>query len=294
MQTFVIDVAYSIKYETKKPVPIPEIISSLESLARLLKRTPAFIEKSFGDIQVVETEVFVAKIESGSLVEDFFVRYVFKDKGNYEAAKQVIDKIMSDNTAIRTVVAASMGALLMAGALSIIPKGGPNTHLEAYNNTIINIGATVGLQAGDIQAILDATGDKRSLARDAVHALRPARVDRGASITIPGFPAMDIPGAAISEAPEEYEPLPPTERTVSYSNADIVIYASDRDRSESGWAGIAPGIVDKRISMVLDITVDPAKLHGRTNVKADIVVLERYVPSKKKYEAKQIELLKVN
>jgi hypothetical protein len=293
-EAFVVNVEYSIKYTTTKPVPIPEIVSSLESLARILKRTPAFVEKSFGDIEIVETDVFVAKIEAGSLVEDFIVRYVFKDRGNYNAAKQVFDNIMVDNTAIRTVVAMGVGSLITYGVLNVLPAGSPTTHLEAYNNTIVNIGATVDLQAGDIRAILDAAHDKRSLSRDAVHALRPSRSDPSATVEMSSILGLEMPSLAVAETPAEYEPLPPAEREVRYSNADVVIYASDRDRSESGWAGIAPGLVDKRTPMILDAAVSPSALHGRTRVRADIVIHERFVPSKKKYEAKQIELVLVN
>lgn len=292
--TYTVDVQYGIKYTTTKPVPIPEIVNSLEALARIIKRTPKFVEKSFEGIQVVETDVYISKIESGSLIENFIVRYVFKDKENYDTAKQVFDKIMADNTAIRTIVAMSVGGLIVYGVMNALPSNQPTTNLQMYNSTIMNIGADMNFEAGEIRAMLEATSDKKSLARDAVSAVRPAKADSNATIEVIDMPSIEMPSAAIAEAPEEYEPPIPEEREVSYTNTQVVIYASDRDKSESGWAGIVPGVVDRRINMILDSNVDPMTLHGRTQVRADITVLERYVASKNRYEPRKVEIIRVN
>lgn len=293
-ETFTVDVRYGIKYATSRPVPIPEIVASLESMARLLKRTPAFIEKAYGDIKVVETEIFVSKIESGSLIEDFIVRYVFKGIDNYEAAKAVADKIMSDNKTIHTIVSMGVGALMVFGVMQVIPDGKATPQLEAYNNTIINVGGELGFTAGDLKVLLDATSDKKALAKDAVQAFRPSKLDGDASIEIDGMDTLNVPSSAIFEVPEEYNPPVPDERETKYQNTEVVIYASDRDKSESGWAGIVPNLLDKRTAIILDAAVDPAKLHGRVRVRADIVIHERFVPSKKKYEARKIEIVLVN
>lgn len=292
--TFSIEVQYGLTYNTSKPVPIPEIVKSLQSLENLLKRTPAFVEKAYKDIKIIETEVFVSRIESGSLIEDFVVKYVFKERENYDAAKKVFEDIMSDNTAIRTVVAMGIGGLMMYGAMQVIPKGEPSSHIEAYDNTIINVGGTVDFSADDFKAVLDSIKDKKSVAKDAVGALRPAKLDAGSSIAISGISALDIPKEAIKEAPSSYEPPEPKEREVQYKAVDLVIYASDRDKTESGWAGIIPTVVDKRTSLSLGDGIKPEKLHGRLRVKADVIVHERFNANKKSYEAKKIEVLATN
>lgn len=293
-ETFVVEVRYGITYTTRTPVPIPDIVASLESLEKLLKRTPPFLEKAYKGIQVVDTKVFVSKIESGSLVEDFIVQYVFQGPENYAQAQALASKILSEGDTMQTIVALGVGALIGYGIFKVIPKGAPSTQITAYNNTIVTIGKEVNLTGEDIIAVLNAVSDKKNLAKEAVSAVKPAKQDPQASIEITGVESVEMPSDVIAEAPSEYTPEIPEEKERPYQNVELVVYASDRDRSESGWAGIAIGIVDKRTPMKLADGVAPDALHGRTRFHADIIVHERYVPSKKKYEAKQIELVSVN
>jgi hypothetical protein len=292
--TFTIEVQYGIKYETFKPAPIPEIIESLQSLERLLKRTPGFIEKAYKDIEILETTVRVSKIESGSLIEDFIVKYVFKGRNNADDAKKVFDNIMADNTAIRTIVAMGVGGLMMYGALQLLPKGEPTTHIEAYDNNIINIGGKVDLSAEDFRAVLESITDKKSLAKETVGAVKPAKTDGDSKITVKGLSELDIPQEVVREIPDQYDPPTPAERETHYKDVEIVVYASDRDKNENGWAGIIPGVVEKRTSFILDEAINPSKLHGRIRFRGDIIAHERFVPRKKEYEVRKVEILKTN
>lgn len=292
--TFSIEIPYGIKYETPHPVPIPEIIESLQSLERLLKRTPAFIEKAYEGIKIVETHVRVSKVESGSLLQNFIIEYVFRGKDNFEDAKQVYKNIMADNKPLIALVAMGVGGMLTFGLMQILPVGKPTTHIEAYNNTIINVGGTLDFKAEDFRAVLESITDKKSLAKESVGAIKPAKSQGDSGIRFTSVQGLDIPVEAIREAPKEYEPPRPQERESHYNNVEVVIYASDRDKNETGWAGSVTDVVEKRVPFILDETVDPAKLHGRIRLRADIVAYERYVPSKKTYEVKKVEIMKVN
>ncbi|MBY6102328.1 hypothetical protein [Marinobacter nauticus] len=291
---FTLETTYSFNYKTKKPVPIPEIITSLENLEKLLERTPGLIEKAFVELQVVSMSVYVSSLKSGSLKEEFLIKYVFKGRENYEKAKEVYDKLLEDNTVIRSVVALGMGALIGYGVFSAMQPGQSTTQIEAYNNTIINVGADVGVEASDISAFLKATKDKKTLARQAVAVVKPAKADPDATIEMDEIPELTVGREFIRSTPDEYEPPVPTEKTESYSDVGIVIYASDRDKSDKAWAGIVPGVVDHRVRFVLADDVDPRKLHGRTQVRGDIVVTYRFVRSKKEYEPKLVEIDAVN
>ncbi|WP_041523613.1 hypothetical protein [Gilvimarinus agarilyticus] len=292
--TFTIETTYTIHYSNKKPVPIPEIIESLQNVERLLKRTPKFIEAAFQGINVTNVEVYVDQLYSGSLTENFIVKYVFRNKANYDKAKEVFDEIMTDNGPIKTVVAMGVGALLSYGAYKAL--GGPSappTQITAYDNNIINIGGQVKLDAKGIKAILESVKDKKSLAKEAVKVIAPAKADPDAEIEMSGFDELTISKDYIREVPKEYTPPIPSEKEEKYQNVRVVIYASDRDKAESSWAGIVPGVVDKRVKFTLQ-GVDPKRLHGRTKVDADIVVISRYVASKKSYEAKVVEIHATN
>ncbi|WP_430415794.1 hypothetical protein [Marinobacter adhaerens] len=293
-QYWVLETSYRLNYTTKKPVPIPEIIESLQNIEKLLKRTPAFIEKAFIELEVVSMSVYVDSLQSGSLREDFLIKYVFKGRENYDKAKEVYDKLLEDNSVIRNVVALGIGAMVGYGAFIALNPGQSSTQIEAYNNTIINVGGEVGLNAEDISAVLRATKDKKQLAKQAVAVVRPAKADPQATIEMDDIPELTLNKEFISSAPDEYEPPVPSEKTETYRDVGIVIYASDRDKSDKAWAGIIPGVVDQRVRFVLADDVDPRKLHGRTQIRGDVVVTSRFAKSKKEYEPKLVEIESVD
>lgn len=292
-ETFVVTTSYGIYYETSEPVPIEDIILSLSSIEALLKRTPKFIEAAYSGIRITDVEVYVDSLQSGSLIEKFMIKYVCKGQENYDQAKQVLENIMDDNSTIRTVVAMGVGGLLTYGAMTAMGKSSPSSHIEAYNNTIVNIGGSVDLKAEDISAVLDSIKDKKTLAKEVVGAIAPARSDPNAKIHFSDIDELTMDEQVIREIPEEYNAPLPDEKTVKYSDTPIVIYASDRDKSDTAWAGIAPGIVDKRVRFKLSDDVSPAHLHGRIRVRADIEVTSKFNKAKKAYEPKIVEILRV-
>ena len=162
----------------------------------------------------------------------------------------------------------SIGGLITWGLISAIGGSAPSTHVEAYNNTIINVGAEASLKGKDFEAILNSIGDKKQLAQQAIGAIKPAKSDPDATIEMQGISDLTMSKEYISEAPEEYSPPVPLEKTETYQNVSVWIYASDRDKNDSNWAGSVPNVIDKRIRFELGEEVDPAKLHGHTKVSA--------------------------
>lgn len=92
----------------------------------------------------------------------------------------------------------------------------------------------------------------------------------------------------VSEAPYEYTAPTPDKKTTSYSSVKVIVFASDQDNHEKGWAGIAPDIVDKRVKIVLSDGVEPEQLHGNKSFMADIEVTSQYNKTKKSFEPKEI------
>lgn len=287
---YVIETSYSIKYTTTQPVPIEEIIDSLISLEKLLKRTPKFIEQHYKGIKIIETQVSVSSIESGSLIEDFCVKYVFKGKDNYDNAKAVIDKMIEDNQVIKTIVAMGVGGMIAYGLFAA--NGETKPAIEAYNNTIINIGAEVDFKAADIALVLDSM-PKKALAKEAVQAVKPAKGEVGATIEMGESSAFTMPKAFIEQAPMQFEAPMPVEKSNRYDDIEIFIFASDKDSSDKGWAGIAPALFDHRVKFTLNDKLNPASLHGRTKARANVIVHEKFVKEKKAYVVKMVEIIEI-
>lgn len=292
-EVFSVRVPYAIKYTTINPVPIAEIVDSLQNLERLIKRTPIFFEMAYKGVKVLETKVYVEKIESGSLYQKFVVEYFFNGGENYEEAKALAARICKESKPMKTLLAVGVGGLITFGVLQAIPSGQPTEHIEAYNSVIIQAGNDINLTPDAVIASLNKISDKKALAKEAVAVIRPAKGDNDAVIEIEGLPNLTMPASAISEVPGDYQPAVPEERTVHYDAATVFISASDRDKSSSGWAGTLPGITDSRKPFVLNDDINPAEVHGKTRVNANIAVHERYVKSKKEYQVHSVEILKI-
>lgn len=290
MSVHVLETTYTINYTTKTPVPIPEIVDALEALERIIKRTPAFIEKYYDGILITETQVFVEQIQAGSLKEKLLVKYLFRTKENYEQAENLVEKILEDNEVIKYLVALGVGASLMYAATLLLPSGSaaPPPSITAYNNQIINIGGDMQMSSGDIQAVLKGITDKKSLARDAVKVVKPAKADKDSAIEIEGLQAFTINNKLVDQFPDNYEPPMPMEKSSYYENVRVVIDASDRHRRATGWGGSVPALFEKRVKFVLDEMIDPADIHGKTAINANIHVTERFNASKKEYEIKEV------
>lgn len=293
-EIFVLETDYTINYTTSKPVPIPEIIDSLQSLEKMIKRTPAFIEKAYNGIEIIDVEVFVDSLQAGSLFEKFTIRYVFKGQDNYDNFKEAVAKVLDDSSGVRTVVALGVGALTTLGLVAALSPGGESKHFEAYNNTIINVGADVNFTADDINTVLKATPNKKQLAKDAVNVVSPAKTDPESTIEVSGLSGLTMSKAYLQDAPDEYKAPIPDEKHEHFTNTTVMIYASDRDKLTTGWAGIVPGVTEKRIPFVLGDGLDPKKLHGRTKIKADIVVTSKYDKKKRAHTARSVEIQGVN
>lgn len=289
MHTYAIETTFDIKYTTEKPVPISEVIKSLKSLEKLLLRTGPFVEKAFPGVHVVDMNVYISEIHSGSLSNKFIVKYVLGGEENAAKLEELIHKIMEDSKPVKTVVAMGVGAAMLYGIQQIIPKGEPSKAIEAHNSVIIQAGNDVNLDKQSIQEILESIKDKKSLAKEAVDAFHPAKGDDSA-IEFGGLEAVSMPKAVVQSVPDEYEPPAPDEKEEKYKNVVLMISASDRDNTDKGWAGVAPGVVDNRVKMELSDKVNPKELHGRVKVNADITVHSKYVKTKKQYQPVMIEI----
>jgi hypothetical protein len=151
---FVIETHYGITYKTDNPVPIPDIITSLAALERVIHRAPRLIKAAYKDVNFDEMQVLVSSITSGSLLEDLLIRFIFKDEESYNKALESLGGIAKDNPVLKQIVGAAVGGFIAFGIMSQIGSEEPPAHIEAYNNTVINLGAEMNLSADNFLAVL--------------------------------------------------------------------------------------------------------------------------------------------
>lgn len=287
--TFTVQTEYKIHYTTEAPVSIEDIIDSLRSLEKILKRTGPFVEKAFDGVKVYDTQVYISEIVSGSLKDHFIVKYLCGGEENAQKLEELFEKMTKDSGGLKTVVSVGVGAVMMYGLMQVLPSGEPRKHTEAYNSVVLEAGGDINLNGESIKEILEAQRDKKSIARDAVDAMRPAKGDNSA-IKIEGFNSLTIPSNVVAEAPDEYTPPIPEEKEEKYKNVKVLISASDRDNTDKGWAGVVIGVAETRTKMILAGNLDPKELHGRTQITANVIVTSRYKKAKKEYQPQLIEI----
>ncbi|MCG9093983.1 hypothetical protein [Laribacter hongkongensis] len=57
-----------------------------------------------------------------------------------------------------------------------------------------------------------------------------------------------------------------------YPDVDLHIRATNLDSHSTGWAALIPGLIEKRVKMVLDDGVDPREVAGKFTVRANVIV----------------------
>lgn len=297
---FVLEADYTIHYTNRDPIPIPEIIESLRSLEKIITRTPSFLEKAYLGVEISSVEVYVNQIESGSLIEKLTIKYIFKDEAAYNHAKKKFDEAIAATlqganvNALTLIVAVVVGGLIVEGVHLATGGTAPTNHIDAKHSTIIQAGGDVNIDSKTFEKLLNEQVDKKELAKSAINIVKPAKLDSEAKINIDGYEALSLDRDFINQAPEEYIPPTPDTKHEEYTNALVVIYASDRDKSTSVWAGIVPEIISKRVKFILAESVDPTNLHGRTKVKANITVVSKFHKAKKMYEISEVIINKTD
>ncbi len=292
----VIEVPYKIKFTNKNPVPVRELVESLLAYEKLLKRVGPFVEEALDGVYIIDIDVLVSKVESGSLVEELLVRLVFKDEADYKQAKEVIAKMFDDNSILTGVVCLGVAAYITFGVRNaIVSKNStaPTTHIEAQHGAIVQLGGEMNISEKAIDRILNKTSDKKSVAKEAIAAIAPAHLEKDASIKFNESEELKITPDFVKESPATYEPPELKQDNKVLSNVEVEIWASDKDSLTRAWAGIVPGEIEKRIKFVLDEAVDPNSVHGHRTINADIVIVSSYFPAKKEFLPKRVGILKI-
>lgn len=275
MSQFVFETTHRLYYSTEHAVPVGDIAKALIALEKIILSS----EKAFEGVTAVDIdkiEVLISKLESGSLIEDIVIKFVFKDQAGLDAfIAKVRSKTLENGMVGKSlVVGAVLATIVGTGAYYAASqgKGANQTTITANNNVIINIGAgEVGMTPEAFKAVVEtAITDKKALAENSVQLFKPARVDRNASLTFDNNDSVRFSPEVIAATPTAVKMEKP-DFTKDHSNLLVQIRATDLDHHKTGWAGILPGVIDERISFKLAENVKPADLN-HFQVRADVTV----------------------
>lgn len=293
MTAFIFEATHQLYFSTRNPVPVSDVIESLQGLEKLIRMSPRALQGLTG-VEIDHVDVFVEHLESGSLLERVLIRFYFKDE---EGLNQFIDKIrarVGDGVARGMLIGMVLAALLYMGAqLLAESKGGPTTHITANNNVIITAGAgELNITPEMFQAIVrNAITDQKELAKSTVQVLKPNRGDTESSLTIDDNTALSMPAAAIREVPTVVEFEPDT-RVENVPSVELLIRATNRDSLKTGWTARLPLRFDQKLKLKLADGIDPEALAGQAVVRGDVQIHYRRDATRNQYVPDHLVLLR--
>lgn len=276
-----LEIRHQIKYTTKQPVPIPEMVEALLGLEQIIKRSPAVLEELFPETHICDVRVFVESLESGSLTEDILVKFLFGSQEEFDAFIEKARKrcrmdIIKENKALFSAI---IIALILGGVIYAVKKSGAEAQkivqIEANNNTIINLGAgMVELSPQEFRAIIETVvkADTK-LAKDAIHIIKPAK-NEDATVEFDGNKETMITSNTVASTPSYlYQEDEAAEHFEDLNDVSLEIRAMDLDRKRQGWAAVVPSVSDERARLQIDAVIDLESLKGMTQLKGDVTLI---------------------
>lgn len=268
-------------YSTSKPVSLAEVGQALQALDRIIQRSPAVLEALIPGLRIKQIRGYPLRISEGSLDEDIKLHVVAEIQQALQAKVESVGERLGIETLQKDskLISWVLMALIVTGAITAYNAIFPTKeayHIQGDNNTIFNIGGDItGLDPAQLRAIIDAqAGDRKSLSRDAVDVLRPAKASPGA-----GFRSgeLELTPPAVAEVPFALPDLDDPEVEELF-DVEGQIRASDLDSTKSGWRVLIPAISDQRIKMHVAPGIDLEELSTRKTFTGDVVVVRRRLP----------------
>lgn len=274
---YVVNLSYKIKYETANPVPLEEIIDALNSLNTLLSSASSVISE-ISHVEIQGHQLYVEKIESGSLLEDISVALIFGDKEKMDDFLRWLH-----GTNMRHVLVGVLlgGALVVGYGLLTQNNADPSVNngtqvTNSPNAMVINFPeGTLDEETRSLvnQEVAKRIKNKNEFAKQTLNFFEPARADNNSYISLgEGTGRAEIPTNTIQSVPKKYT-AKKNNRFEDLNGVTVELRATDLDNKKSGWAGSIEGITG-RVKVELDPTIDPIEIYGKTKVLANIT-LER-------------------
>lgn len=289
-----IDVPFEMYYDTKNGIPIEDAIEQLKALNKIIGKQSSVVS-SLTKTTIERTEVFVSELIEGSWQEKLCIRLFFKSEEEYERFKNACGDIDMKDW-LKVVIAMGFGAFLLYSVQQMQPKeeSKPQVNIEISNNSgIVSLGKSIDLNDEQINKVLEKNSNPSKADKQAtLDVINPAKNGGATKVQMAGFEELTIPQSSFESLPDEVPNQDGKEREKPHQNIDLYIYASDRDKANKGWAGIVPDLFEQRVNFELAEGVDPNTLHGQRKIKADIIVHEKYVPSKKEYKPYKVIIIK--
>lgn len=276
-------IPFEFHYKTEKPVPIPDIVMSLQALEKVVKSSVPVLNYLVPECDLKKIDLYVSEIKTGSLDDKFWVNLIF---GSEEGKNRWIENVrritgmeaMSEKTPIFGPVI--IMALLFGagwGASKMFGGDAQKMHIEGDNNIVIQTCAEeLSIPEATVREALTKFKNKSHLASNACKVIYPAKGDPEGMIVIDDRPELKISNEAVRETPARMTRMEPETDTRTLTNQLILVRAMDLDNPKKGWACTIPGICETRIKLEVAPSVNAAALMHSDGVNVDITLDVKY------------------
>lgn len=276
---------HGIYYPDNHDIPLSDIAATLVAHDKLLPVIADAFEILVPGLTVSDRKIILEKIERSSLNEAFFVAlFVTFQKELEQEVPEFIETVtrLSVSDRYDTIVTVLFLVGMYYGAKAIFNRGSKSkagtptpVSINGDYNTYVNIAADQLNTSPDAvkDAFERAVGKKRLgvVQRAAVDLFRPAKRGSNGRIVPRNLPVIsadtvaDFPSEiALAEIDDDIVPI-------ALLDARLSIRATDRDKTDKGWAGKAEAgdLKTRRLPIVLAPGIDPNKLAALDHVRFD-------------------------
>ncbi|MDC3857722.1 hypothetical protein [Pseudomonas aeruginosa] len=276
-------------YDTKKPVPIPDVIKALSALERMSLGIPAFFS-SISGAKVDSCALKVSRIESGSLKEYLELALKFlttEERQKFEDWLKTTKMGKGLRYTIVGGVAAAAFVVVASSAITLVDKvSGTNAPSISASNSVVMVAgqnlfnATPKQLESAVNAAL--SKDRKKIASAALDFVKPASGQNGGAIYAGEDATSDlrISKEAARDAPDSVD-FSASDQEISYRNVTIDIRTLNRDSDHSGWVARIQSIAkNKKLGLSFASGVDYSKATSQQFIQADITVTYTQDPNK--------------
>ncbi|MFN4112369.1 MAG: hypothetical protein ACK4GD_00340 [Sphingomonadaceae bacterium] len=276
--------AFSVRYLTDDPVPIRDIIASLQGVETTINEVGRLLPSFIDGLQVEKIEIKVREVAQESPLRELFAVAMFL--AFQKQLEEEVPQLITDATGIiipdRFDTVVTVLALIVVfygvGALKdlVFGNGAAGAAQAQLDGLITELSGEIGKPEKYITDILAERYAEKTIWRRLANAtsrfFAPSKRQESAPIEVNG---RHIPHDAVQDVPAEFlvDDAAEDHASRAFNGVLIELHAQDRDHSGRGWAAVVEGVSDQRLRMKLMTEVSASDLWNRDRVRGDVTVL---------------------
>lgn len=286
-RNFAVNVESVFRFTNDRPVPIEDVIQSLQGLDKMVTSYVPMAVKRLTGAHIVTAQALVEGFEDGSLIEKILTTLIFKDEASMEAFLQkirqdTIERFKGAPPIVKGAIITSVVAVVALGAYAYLAKddgeqSGALINIKGDNNIALVIGAEAYNTSPDefekaVNGALDER-KKRALSKAASDFIAPARAEIGAGLSIEDrgeYKQVVSPGT-VQKTPVSKENIDES-FDVYEEHVTVQLRATDVDSNTRGWAGTIVSKVPNRTRIVFSRESDMLKVIHRSTFDANVSI----------------------